>query len=167
MKNTTITEKNKSDLKKVVEIINTHTFEDVEYIANFISNTNQSKDYLVFFTLKSKTSNLNNGVLNMPSKGFEISKIKNVKEFSNEVLEYLKTLSDVNGLKEDGIESVFNEIENKLMEEKRGGKRENSGAKPKYSEPTKTTAFRIPISKIEEVKAVVNKMLLGYAENNQ
>lgn len=55
----------------------------------------------------------------------------------------------------------------KLNKLKRGGKRKNSGAKPKYSEPTKTTAFRIPISKIEEVKAVVNKMLLGYAENNQ
>lgn len=49
------------------------------------------------------------------------------------------------------------------MDVKRGGKRQNAGAKPKYSEPTKTTAFRIPISKIEEVKTVVNKMLLGYA----
>jgi hypothetical protein len=48
---------------------------------------------------------------------------------------------------------------------KQGGKRVGSGAKPKYSEPTKTTAFRIPISKIEEVKYVVNKMLRGYAEN--
>lgn len=54
-----------------------------------------------------------------------------------------------------------------IEKENRGGNRENSGAKPKYNEPTKTTAFRIPISKIEEVKAVVNKMLLGYAENNQ
>jgi len=48
-----------------------------------------------------------------------------------------------------------------------GGYRENSGAKPKYLEPTKTTAFRIPISKIDEVKEVVNEMLRGYAENNQ
>ena len=48
---------------------------------------------------------------------------------------------------------------------KKGGKRVGSGAKPKYNEPTKTTAFRIPISKIEEIKAVVNKMLIGYAEN--
>lgn len=48
-----------------------------------------------------------------------------------------------------------------------GGYRENSGAKPKYNEPTKTTAFRIPISKIEEVKEFVNRMLSGYAENNQ
>lgn len=54
-----------------------------------------------------------------------------------------------------------------MKKEKRGGKREGSGAKPKYNEPTKTTAFRIPISKIEEVKEVVNRMLSGYAENNQ
>jgi hypothetical protein len=54
-----------------------------------------------------------------------------------------------------------------MKKENRGGSRLNAGAKPKYYELTKTTAFRIPISKIEEVKAVVNKMLLGYAENNQ
>jgi len=59
------------------------------------------------------------------------------------------------------------EVERFSVNEKRGGKRENSGAKSKYNEPTKTTAFRIPLSKIEEVKEVVNKMLLGYAENNQ
>jgi hypothetical protein len=59
------------------------------------------------------------------------------------------------------------EVERFSVNEKRGGKRENSGAKPKYAEPTKTTAFRIPISKIEEVKEVVNRMLSGYAENNQ
>lgn len=41
----------------------------------------------------------------------------------------------------------------------RGGSRINSGAKPKYSEPTKTTAFRIPISKIDEVKKMVRDYL--------
>lgn len=59
------------------------------------------------------------------------------------------------------------EIERFSVNEKRGGKRESAGAKPKYNEPTKTTAFRIPISKIDEVKEVVNEMLRGYAENNQ
>jgi len=59
------------------------------------------------------------------------------------------------------------EVERFSVNEKRGGKRESAGAKPKYSEPTKTTAFRIPISKIDEVKEVVNRMLSGYAENNQ
>lgn len=63
----------------------------------------------------------------------------------------------------DASKWIVSEIE----KENRGGNRENSGAKPKYSEPTKTTAFRIPVSKIEEVKAVVNKMLISYAENNQ
>jgi len=59
------------------------------------------------------------------------------------------------------------EVERFSVNEKRGGKREGTGAKPKYSEPTKTTAFRVPISKIEEVKEVVSRMLSGYAENNQ
>jgi len=59
------------------------------------------------------------------------------------------------------------EVERFSVNEKRGGKRESAGAKPKYNEPTKTTAFRIPISKIDEVKELVNRMLSGYAENNQ
>lgn len=41
----------------------------------------------------------------------------------------------------------------------RGGARINSGAKPKYNEPTKTTAFRIPISKVDEVKKMVRDYL--------
>jgi len=49
-----------------------------------------------------------------------------------------------------------------MKKENRGGSRLNAGAKPKYNEPTKTTAFRIPISKIQEVKDVVNQMLLNY-----
>ena len=71
--------------------------------------------------------------------------------------------------KEYKINQVFinNEFVSFIEFENRGGKRESAGAKPKYSEPTKTTAFRIPLSKIEEVKDVVNKMLIGYAENNQ
>lgn len=55
-----------------------------------------------------------------------------------------------------------------VRKEKRGGKRQNSGAKPKYNEQTKTTAFRIPISKIDEVKKLVRDFLSGYErENNQ
>ena len=48
----------------------------------------------------------------------------------------------------------------------RGGKREGTGAKPKYNEPTKTTAFRIPISKIDEVKKLVREFLAGYEREN-
>lgn len=44
-------------------------------------------------------------------------------------------------------------------QENRGGKRLNAGSKPKYNEPTKTTAFRIPISKINEVKKLVRDSL--------
>jgi hypothetical protein len=39
--------------------------------------------------------------------------------------------------------------------ETRGGARQGSGAKPKYSEKTKTVAFRCPISKVEELKIIV------------
>ena len=41
----------------------------------------------------------------------------------------------------------------------RGGARRNAGANPKYNEPTKTTAFRIPISKVDEVKKIVRDYL--------
>ena len=43
--------------------------------------------------------------------------------------------------------------------ENRGGKRQGSGAKPKYNEPTKTVAFRCPLSKIDELKMIVNSKL--------
>jgi len=46
-----------------------------------------------------------------------------------------------------------------MKQQKRGGARRNAGAKPKYNEPTKTTAFRIPISKIYEVKKMVRDYL--------
>jgi len=42
---------------------------------------------------------------------------------------------------------------------KRGGKRKGSGNKPKYGEPTTTIAFRVPISRKEHVKTVMNKLL--------
>jgi len=43
--------------------------------------------------------------------------------------------------------------------ETRGGTRKNAGAKPIYSEQTKTVAFRVPISKVEEVKTMVKSKL--------
>lgn len=43
--------------------------------------------------------------------------------------------------------------------EKRGGARKNAGAKPKYSEPTKTVAFRCPTSKVDELKLLVKSKL--------
>lgn len=54
------------------------------------------------------------------------------------------------------------------MKQTHGGKRQNSGAKPKYKEPTTTIAFRVPISKIDEVKNLVIEFLAGFErENNQ
>jgi hypothetical protein len=41
----------------------------------------------------------------------------------------------------------------------RGGNRQGSGAKPKYSEQTKTVAFRCPLSKVDELKLVVKSKL--------
>ena len=43
--------------------------------------------------------------------------------------------------------------------ENRGGVRKNSGAKPKYSEQTKTVAFRCPLSKVDELKLIVKSKL--------
>jgi hypothetical protein len=40
-----------------------------------------------------------------------------------------------------------------------GGNRKNAGAKPKYSEQTKTVAFRCPLSKVDELKLVVKSKL--------
>lgn len=46
---------------------------------------------------------------------------------------------------------------------KRGGTRQGSGAKPKYNEPTKTIAFRVPVSRIEHVKSLLKTLLDGWA----
>lgn len=45
------------------------------------------------------------------------------------------------------------------IKKKKGGTRKGSGAKPKYKEPTKTIAFRVPVSKIDEIKQTVKSML--------
>jgi hypothetical protein len=46
--------------------------------------------------------------------------------------------------------------------ENRGGSRQGSGAKPKYNEPTKTIAFRVPVSKITEIKIIIKNMLSNW-----
>lgn len=45
------------------------------------------------------------------------------------------------------------------LKQNRGGKRNNSGAKPKYNEQTKTVAFRCPLSKVDELKLIVKSKL--------
>lgn len=44
----------------------------------------------------------------------------------------------------------------------KGGKRKSAGRKPLYNEPTKTIAFRVPISFIEELKTYVRTRLEDY-----
>jgi len=46
-----------------------------------------------------------------------------------------------------------------VKKETRGGTRKNAGAKPKYTEQTKTVAFRCPMSKVDELKIIVKSKL--------
>lgn len=48
------------------------------------------------------------------------------------------------------------------IKKQRGGTRKGSGAKPKYNEPTKTIAFRCPLSKIDELKLLVKSKLFEW-----
>jgi len=41
----------------------------------------------------------------------------------------------------------------------RGGKRKNAGRKSPFSEPTKTVAFRCPMSKVDELRLIVKSKL--------
>lgn len=50
-----------------------------------------------------------------------------------------------------------------MKKETRGGTRQGSGAKPKYNEKTKTVAFRCPLSKVDELKKLVNEKLADWA----
>ena len=46
-----------------------------------------------------------------------------------------------------------------MKKKARGGKRPNAGRLPKYNEPTKTIAFRVPESKAEEIKELVKEYI--------
>lgn len=53
-----------------------------------------------------------------------------------------------------------------MNKNKHGGARQGSGAKPKYNEKTTTIAFRVPISKVDEVKEIIkNKQTQWKIEN--
>ncbi len=57
------------------------------------------------------------------------------------------------------IIDVSNE-KNVLQTMEWGGKRKGCGNKPKYNEKTTTIAFRVPISKVDEVKQLIkNKQI--------
>lgn len=55
----------------------------------------------------------------------------------------------------------------KKKKETRGGTRKNAGAKPKYSEQTKTVAFRCPVSKVDELKSIVKSKLSEWSVKQQ
>jgi hypothetical protein len=46
---------------------------------------------------------------------------------------------------------------------KQGGKREGAGRPKKHGEPTTTIAFRCPVSKVDELKKVINTKLAKWA----
>lgn len=43
--------------------------------------------------------------------------------------------------------------------ENRGGKRKGAGAKKRYNEETKTISFRCPLSKVDDIKSLINHRL--------
>jgi hypothetical protein len=45
------------------------------------------------------------------------------------------------------------------MKNTHGGANRNQGAKPKYNEPTTTIAFRVPVSKVTELKGIIKEYL--------
>jgi hypothetical protein len=49
-----------------------------------------------------------------------------------------------------------------MKKDNRGGKREGAGKPLKYGEPTKRVLFRLPESKIAEIKIKLNKILKTY-----
>lgn len=44
----------------------------------------------------------------------------------------------------------------------RGGKRKGAGRKPSFGEPTTTIAFRVPKSKVKDIKKTVKKRLSSF-----
>ncbi len=49
-----------------------------------------------------------------------------------------------------------------MLKPKQGGHRQGSGAKPKYKEKTTTITFRVPESKVSEIKELVKDKLKEY-----
>ena len=65
---------------------------------------------------------------------------------------------------ERSSDSICTHYYNKMMifdKIKHGGKRKNSGAKPKYNEPTTTISFRVPESHADKIKSLVKDYLQG------
>lgn len=83
-----------------------------------------------------------------------LSSILLTKE-ETECLEYIKGLN-VKSIQE-GVDFTVELLK------KHGGNRLGSGAKPKYNEPTTTIAFRVPVSKVDTIKEMVDIKLSEWA----
>ena len=64
-------------------------------------------------------------------------------------------------------ERDYRAMNKEVIHRSHGGKRQNSGAKKKYGEPTKTVTFRIPESKIKDVKKIVADYLKSLIEGSK
>jgi hypothetical protein len=51
-----------------------------------------------------------------------------------------------------------------MKTDNRGGKRLGSGAKKIYGQETKTISFRVPASKLDEMRAIIKLKLSEYAQ---
>lgn len=50
-------------------------------------------------------------------------------------------------------------MENQIIKGSHGGQRKNAGRKRKYGEKTKVLTFRIPVSKVDEIKGIIRYIL--------
>lgn len=132
-------------MKKLIEIIDTDVTEnvlnklrlsDVKIGQRF----RFTKDGLIY--IKDTEQGMNN----------QASAVHTEKEIKTKGYGYLKQRHSVRYQADFIYEILPNII-------KQGGKRNGSGAKPKYSEQTKTVAFRCPLSKVEELKLVIKSKL--------
>jgi hypothetical protein len=57
------------------------------------------------------------------------------------------------------LSGVFESRERLFNKHKRGGSRKGSGAKPQYNEETITFGVRCPVSKVDELKKIINQKL--------
>jgi len=46
-----------------------------------------------------------------------------------------------------------------IKKDSRGGDRKGAGAKKKYNEQTVTVSFRCPLSKVDDIKGLINQRL--------
>ena len=132
-------------MKKIIEIINT---DETENVLNKLRLSDVKIGQRFRFTengliyIKDTEQGMNN----------QASAVHTEKEIKTKGYGYPKQRHSVR-YQEDLIYEILPDII------KQGGKRQGSGAKPKYNEETKTIAFRCPMSKVDELKIIVKSKL--------